>query len=69
MRRRPRRGQTVREGIVATEEVGLSRTYGRFIRENGIAYAFELGDWDEADRLAEESIAITPPVARSGATA
>ena len=34
----------VREGIVATEEVGVTRTYGRFIRENGISIALDLGD-------------------------
>ncbi len=49
--------QVVREGIVATDEVGVASTYGRFIRANGISYAFELGDWAEADRLAEESVA------------
>jgi DNA-binding CsgD family transcriptional regulator/tetratricopeptide (TPR) repeat protein len=51
----------VREGILATEAVGVSRTYGRFIREDGISIAFELGEWDEASRLAEESIAIQLP--------
>ncbi len=50
--------RVVREGIVATDEVGVASTYGRFIRANGIAYAFELGDWAEADRLADESVAL-----------
>ena len=53
--------EIVREGIVATDEVGISRTYGHFVRENGVAYAFELGDWDRADKLAEESLALQPP--------
>jgi DNA-binding CsgD family transcriptional regulator/tetratricopeptide (TPR) repeat protein len=47
----------LREGVLGAEAVGASRTYGRFIRENGITVAFELGDWAEADRLAQESIA------------
>ena len=61
----------VREGIVATEQVGVTRTYGRFIRENGISIALDLGAWDEADRLAEESVARTPaarPQQRYGLT-
>ena len=48
----------VHEGAAATDAVGISRTYGRFIRENGIAIAFDLGDWVEASRLAEESAAF-----------
>ncbi len=50
--------RVVREGIVATDEVGVASTYGQFIRANGIAYAFELGDWAEANRLADESVAL-----------
>ena len=53
--------EAVREGIAATDEVGVSRTYGGFVRANGVAYGYELGDWAEADRLAEESIAQVPP--------
>jgi DNA-binding CsgD family transcriptional regulator/tetratricopeptide (TPR) repeat protein len=53
--------ETVREGVVATDEVGVIRTYGTFIRSDGVAYAFDLGEWDEATRWAEESIAIEPP--------
>jgi DNA-binding CsgD family transcriptional regulator len=48
----------VHEGAAATDAVGVSRTYGRFIRENGIAIAFDLGDWVEASRLAEETVAF-----------
>jgi DNA-binding CsgD family transcriptional regulator/tetratricopeptide (TPR) repeat protein len=47
----------VREGIAITDSMGMARTYGRFIRENGICYNFELGDWPEAQRLADTSIA------------
>ena len=47
------RHAVVREGIVATDEVGVAGTYGGFVRANGIAYAYELGDWAEADRLAD----------------
>ena len=53
--------ELVREGILATDDVGVSRTYGRFVRENGISVAFDLGDWDEAARLAEASVASTQP--------
>ncbi len=53
--------EVVREGIVVTDEVGISRTYGHFIRENGIAYSYDLGDWDTADALAVESLALQPP--------
>ena len=52
--------ETVREGLVAADEVGVNRTYGAFIRANGVAYAFELGEWDEASQWAEESIATVP---------
>ncbi len=49
--------ESVREGLVAADEVGINRTYGAFIRSNGVAYAFDLGEWDEARQWAEESIA------------
>jgi ATP/maltotriose-dependent transcriptional regulator MalT len=49
--------ETMREGLVAADEVGINRTYGAFIRSNGVAYAFDLGEWDEARQWAEESIA------------
>ena len=49
--------EIVREGLVAADEVGINRTYGAFIRSNGVAYAFDLGEWDEARQWAEESIA------------
>ncbi len=44
-----------REGIKAAEAVGVTRVYGQFIREHGIAALYELGEWDEAGRLADES--------------
>ncbi len=50
--------EVVREGIVVTDRVGVSRTYGGFVRANGIAYATDLGEWAEADRWAEESVSI-----------
>ena len=53
--------ETVREGLVAADEVGINRTYGAFIRSNGVAFAFDLGEWDEARQWAEESIATVPP--------
>jgi DNA-binding CsgD family transcriptional regulator len=51
--------QAARTGAVAADAVGLARTYGTFIRENGIAAAFEIGEWAEAERLAEESIDLS----------
>jgi DNA-binding CsgD family transcriptional regulator/tetratricopeptide (TPR) repeat protein len=47
----------VRDGVTVTDAMGLTRTYSRFIRENGIGYNYDLGDWDEADRLAAGSVA------------
>ena len=51
------------------DAVGVSRTYGGFVRANGVVYNYELGDWVEANRLAEESIAQVPaglPLRRYG---
>ena len=56
----PGAAAAVREGIAATDAVGVSRTYGGFVRANGVVYNYELGDWVEANRLAEESIAQVP---------
>ena len=50
--------EVVREGIVECDRVGISRTYGAFARENGIAIFFDLGDWDEARRLSDETFAM-----------
>ena len=46
----------VHRGIVASDEVGLGRTYGRYIRDQGVQIAFDIGKWDEGVRLAEESL-------------
>ncbi len=53
--------QTVSEGAAVAEEMGLTWTYGSFLRSNAINYCFDLGEWDEARRWAEESVAIQPP--------
>jgi len=53
--------ETVREGLVAADEVGINRTYGGFIRSNGVAYAYDLGEWDEARQWLEECIATVEP--------
>jgi DNA-binding CsgD family transcriptional regulator/tetratricopeptide (TPR) repeat protein len=55
--------EVVHEGVRTSDEIGLSLTYGTFIGSNGIAYAFALGEWREADALAEARIA-TQPVSR-----
>ena len=47
-----------REGALAADALGLERTYSTFIRENGITANFELGDWAEANRLAQASIEL-----------
>ncbi len=65
----PGAAAAVREGIAATDAVGVARTYGGFVRANGVVYNYELGDWVEANRLAEESIAQVPaglPLRRYG---
>jgi len=49
--------ETVRTGVAVADEVGVNRTYGTFIRANGVAYGFELGEWEQASRWAEEGIA------------
>ena len=46
----------VQRGVVAASEVGLGRTYARYIRDQGVQIAFELGEWDEGFRLAEEGL-------------
>jgi DNA-binding CsgD family transcriptional regulator len=46
----------VHRGIVASDKVGLDRTYGRYIRDEGVQIAFDIGEWDEGYRLAEESL-------------
>jgi DNA-binding NarL/FixJ family response regulator/tetratricopeptide (TPR) repeat protein len=53
--------ETAREGAAVAEEMGLTWTYGSFLRSNAISYCFDLGEWEEARRWAEESIAIQPP--------
>ncbi len=42
---------TVLEGIAEAERIGISGTYGYYIRENGVNIAFELGDTATAARL------------------
>jgi tetratricopeptide (TPR) repeat protein len=56
--RTDRAAESVREGITVTDQIGVARTYGEFVRANGIQYAYELGAWDEAARLADDSIAM-----------
>jgi DNA-binding CsgD family transcriptional regulator len=52
--------ESIQEGMRVADEVGVNRTYGRFIRENGIQVGIETGAWDEAQQLADESIAAEP---------
>jgi DNA-binding NarL/FixJ family response regulator len=52
---------SIHDGIRVADEVGVKRTYGRFIRENGIQVGIELGHWDEALALVDESIALGTP--------
>jgi tetratricopeptide (TPR) repeat protein len=53
--------ETARQGAAVAEEMGLTWTYGSFLRSNAINYCFDLGEWEEARRWAEESVAIQPP--------
>ena len=48
----------VDEGIRVVEGIGIARSYGGIIRQNGALYSFDLGRWDQALRLAEDSFAI-----------
>ena len=50
--------EKTQEGALAADALGLERTYSTFIRENGITASFELGDWAEAERLAQASIEV-----------
>jgi DNA-binding CsgD family transcriptional regulator/tetratricopeptide (TPR) repeat protein len=50
--------QIVENGIAEAGDLGVTGTYGAFVRDNGVAIAFERGEWDEAMRLAEESWSI-----------
>jgi len=52
--------EAAREGITATEEFGVARTYGGFVRANVVAYGFELGEWVEATRLADATFTDIP---------
>ena len=60
LRRRARRGGGRPRGHRGDGRGRRLRTYGGFVRANGVVYAYELGDWAEANRLAEESVALVP---------
>ena len=62
--------ETVREGVAVADEVGVNRTYGTFIRANGVAYALRARRMGRG-RPAGRRRASRPSrrVARSGATA
>lgn len=53
-----RAAEVVDEGIRVAESVGIASSYGSVIRQNGVLYAFDLGRWAEASRLAADSFAI-----------
>ncbi len=53
-----RAARVVDDGIRVSERVGIASSYGRFIRQNGILFAFDLGRWADAARLAADSFAI-----------
>ncbi len=57
--------ELVREGNEVLDRLGLTHTYGAFLRENGLAAAYELGRWPEAERLAGET-ADAPSPGRQG---
>jgi DNA-binding CsgD family transcriptional regulator/tetratricopeptide (TPR) repeat protein len=48
----------VDEGIGVTDRLGIASSYGSYIRQNGVLFAFEFGRWTDAARLAAESFAI-----------
>ena len=53
-----RAAEVVDEGVRVAESVGIASSYGSVIRQNGVLYAFDLGHWAEASRLAADSFAI-----------
>ena len=55
--------EEVQRGVIVAQEMGLARTYATFIRENGIAAAYELGEWELASDYAHET-AMLPQTAR-----
>ncbi len=53
-----RAAEVVDQGIRVAESVGIASSYGSFIRQNGVLFAFDIGRWAEAARLAADSFAI-----------
>ncbi len=50
--------QAVHEAIEVADAIGVTGTYGAFVRENGISIAYELGEWALGTGWAEESDAL-----------
>jgi len=48
------------EGIRSSEELGVGHSYGYYIRLNGAACAYALGDWELAGRWNEEAVGRAP---------
>ena len=57
--------ETVRAGVAVADEVGVNRTYGTFIRANGVAYGFELGEWERRTDGRRRGSRRRPPGARA----
>jgi DNA-binding CsgD family transcriptional regulator/tetratricopeptide (TPR) repeat protein len=49
--------EVTNEGIRVAEEIGVGHSYGQYIRLGGVAFAYALGQWDEAGRFLEEATA------------
>jgi DNA-binding CsgD family transcriptional regulator/tetratricopeptide (TPR) repeat protein len=49
--------EVTNEGIRVAEEIGVGHSYGQYIRLGGVAFAYALGQWDEAARFLDEATA------------
>jgi DNA-binding CsgD family transcriptional regulator/tetratricopeptide (TPR) repeat protein len=48
------------QGISETEELGISHSYGHYIRLCAVTYEYALGHWDRARRILDEALARAP---------
>jgi DNA-binding CsgD family transcriptional regulator/tetratricopeptide (TPR) repeat protein len=48
------------EGIREAEDLGIAHSYGHYIRLGGVSLAYNMGRWDEAQRLLDEAMSRAP---------
>ena len=49
--------EVAEDGVSVARRVGLYRPYGQFLSSNALVALYELGRWDEASRMVEETLA------------